>query len=158
MVAIALSGHTFINYVHYCGATYGISMLPTISSFGDWVCISKWHRRGRGIAVGDLVSFKHPVNLGEYAVKRVVGMQGDFVLMNTPNKSEAMIQIPEGHCWVVGDNMEHSRDSRMFGPLPLALISGKVTAKIEWQGWIPHYSRFEPGLEAASIIDDDDID
>lgn len=43
--------------------------------------------------MGDLVSFKHPVNLGEYAVKRVVGMQGDFVLMNTPNKSEAMIQV-----------------------------------------------------------------
>ena len=82
-----------MGYICNCSATYGISMLPTISSFGDWVFVSKWYRRGRGIQVGDIVSFKHPIRLGEYAVKRVIGMQGDFVLMNTPNRSEAMIQV-----------------------------------------------------------------
>ncbi|EME45684.1 hypothetical protein DOTSEDRAFT_87969 [Dothistroma septosporum NZE10] len=157
-VTAFLGGHTFVGYFYDCSGTYGISMLPTLSSFGDWVFISKWYRRGRGVRVGDLVSFKHPKDLGGYAVKRVIGMPGDFVLMNTPNKSEAMIQIPEGHCWVVGDNMEHSRDSRSFGPLPLALICGKVTAKIEWHGRMPHFSRFESGLEAASMDDIDEID
>jgi mitochondrial inner membrane protease subunit 1 len=39
-------------------------------------------------------------------------------------------QIPKGHCWVVGDNMAASRDSRMFGPVPMALIQGKITYKI----------------------------
>ena len=37
--------------------------------------------------------------------------------------------MPEGHCWVLGDNLPESRDSRVYGPLPLALITGKVVAK-----------------------------
>jgi inner membrane protease subunit 1 len=48
-------------------------------------------------------------------------------------------QVPKGHCWVVGDNMPYSRDSRHFGPLPMALIKGKVIAKVfPWseRGWI----------------------
>ena len=47
--------------------------------------------------------------------------------------------MPEGHCWLLGDNEDASRDSRTYGPLPMALIRGKVTAKI-WPpssiGWI----------------------
>ena len=31
---------------------------------------------------------------------------------------------------MAGDNVEASRDSRYYGPLPLALIKGKVTARI----------------------------
>lgn len=37
--------------------------------------------------------------------------------------------MPEGHCWVLGDNLTESRDSRVYGPLPLGLVSGKVVAK-----------------------------
>ena len=39
-------------------------------------------------------------------------------------------KIPEGHCWLAGDNLPDSRDSRDYGPLPMALIKGKVIAKI----------------------------
>lgn len=49
-----------------------------------------------------------------------------------------------GHCWIVGDNLLASRDSRYFGPLPMALIQGKVVGKIfPWKErkWI------ESGLE-----------
>ncbi len=38
------------------------------------------------------------------------------------------LQVPKGHCWIVGDNLVASRDSRYFGPVPLALIRGKVIA------------------------------
>lgn len=41
-----------------------------------------------------------------------------------------MPQVPEGHCWLLGDNMPESRDSREYGPVPLALIRGKVIAKV----------------------------
>lgn len=44
--------------------------------------------------------------------------------------SSAPKQVPQGHCWITGDNLESSRDSRTFGPLPLALVRGKVLAKI----------------------------
>lgn len=40
-----------------------------------------------------------------------------------------MLQVPKGHCWVVGDNLAWSRDSRLFGPVPMALIKGKVLAR-----------------------------
>ena len=38
-------------------------------------------------------------------------------------------QVPQGHCWLVGDNLPASRDSRDFGPVPLGLIRGKAIAK-----------------------------
>ena len=48
-------------------------------------------------------------------------------------------QVPDGHCWLLGDNLPESRDSRTYGPLPLALIQGKVTARV-WPlseiGWM----------------------
>lgn len=55
--------------------------------------ISNKYRRGRGVKVGDVISFKHPVNVGESAVKRVLAIEGDFVLMNTPGNSETMLQV-----------------------------------------------------------------
>jgi inner membrane protease subunit 1 len=75
--------------------------------------------------------------------KRVVGMPGDFVSIITPgrkdedvhkedhegdwaNVKERLVQVPEGHCWVAGDNLEWSRDSRMFGAVPLGLVRSKV--------------------------------
>lgn len=36
-----------------------------------------------------------------------------------------MIQVPEGHVWVEGDNLGWSRDSRVYGPVPMALIRGR---------------------------------
>ncbi|SMR48207.1 unnamed protein product [Zymoseptoria tritici ST99CH_1E4] len=147
-----LAFHVITGYFYTFVDCYGVSMLPTIYSSGEWVFISKYYRRGRGVIPGDLVSFDHPVKEGR-AIKRVIALSGDFVLMNSPDKSDAMIQIPEGHCWVVGDNLPHSRDSRMFGPLPMALINGKVTAKVSFERWsLPELVRFD-GFKPA--IEDD---
>jgi mitochondrial inner membrane protease subunit 1 len=77
--------------------------------------------------------------------KRIVGMPGDYVCVVSPAKEakdvlredmevlsfkEDMFRVPEGHCWVAGDNLDWSRDSRMFGPLPLNLITGKAVAVV----------------------------
>ncbi|KAF3359815.1 hypothetical protein VdG1_05024 [Verticillium dahliae VDG1] len=111
-------------------------MLPTFSIFGDHFLISHHHRRGRGIRVGDLVEYSIPIFRNSRGIKRVIGMPGDYILMHTPGAPVAegaepyMMQVPEGHCWIVGDNLPSSRDSRTFGPLPLASIHGKVIAKV----------------------------
>lgn len=164
-------------------------MLPTLSVIGDSVLISKRYRRGRGVKVGDVVEIRHPVP--EYprhgAVKRVIGLGGDFVVRSSPPGWPAkegeermiqvsyslaplddyhiskliigpwggVIQIPEGHCWVEGDNLPDSRDSREYGPVPLALVRGKVLAKVWPLGemkWIPN------GLVAASRDNDVEVD
>ena len=99
------------------------------------------------------------------AIKRVVGMPGDFVVRDLGGmemeakglggvqggggggggsagggeRQGEMIQVPEGHCWVVGDNVPVSRDSRTYGPVPLALVQGKVICKVwPWgeRGWV----------------------
>ena len=67
----------------------GVSMLPTLNMYGDFVLLSKYYRRGRGVAVGDVISFRHPAEEGVDAVKRVLGLEGDFVLMGTPPATDA---------------------------------------------------------------------
>ncbi|MCJ1290692.1 hypothetical protein MMC34_002234 [Xylographa carneopallida] len=123
--------HLFTEYVAQTKLTAGYSMLPTLNVENDWVYVSCFYRRGRGVRVGDLVTFRHPMFPGTGACKRVLGLPGDFVLRDTPGSdSGMMVQIPEGHCWLAGDNLPDSRDSRDYGPLPMALIKGKVIAKI----------------------------
>ncbi|KAL8947742.1 MAG: hypothetical protein Q9222_006015 [Ikaeria aurantiellina] len=105
-------------------------MLPTLAADGDHVWMSSIYRYGKGIQVGDVVSFKHPMVVDAEAIKRVAGMPGDFVMRDMhENGADTMLQVPEGHCWVLGDNLTESRDSRVYGPLPLGLIQGKVIAK-----------------------------
>ncbi|EEY21435.1 hypothetical protein D7B24_009433 [Verticillium nonalfalfae] len=130
------AAHLLIDYGYRTGPAQGASMLPTFSIFGDHFLISHHHRRGRGIRVGDLVEYSIPIFRNSRGIKRVIGMPGDYVLMHTPGAPVAegaepyMMQVPEGHCWIVGDNLPSSRDSRTFGPLPLASIHGKVIAKV----------------------------
>jgi inner membrane protease subunit 1 len=69
-----------------------------------------------------------------------------------------MIQIPEGHCYVVGDNMKFSRDSRMFGPLPLALIKAKVIGKWSTLYEYSWSSLPDDGLKPAQSHEDEGVD
>lgn len=72
-------------------------MLPTIAASGDGVYVSKLHRRGKGIKVGDMVNFKHPMFPELGAIKRVVGMPGDFVARDSPGTGTGlMIQVGAG--------------------------------------------------------------
>ncbi|KAG9246075.1 signal peptidase-like protein I, partial [Calycina marina] len=127
--------HVLTEFGYTIVPTMGASMLPTVEIYGDSLLVSKLYRRGRGVKVGDVVSFAGVHEPETEAVKRVLGMEGDYVLRNSPGaKHDDMIQagrqVPQGHCWVVGDNLEYSRDSRHFGPIPLALIKGKIVAKV----------------------------
>lgn len=54
-------------------------MYPSFSVRGDYLLISRAHKYGRGIAVGDVVRFYHPSFLGVHGAKRVLGMPGDWV-------------------------------------------------------------------------------
>ncbi|KAF4546218.1 Mitochondrial inner membrane protease [Lasiodiplodia theobromae] len=151
--------HAFFSFGWTVKPTWGASMVPTIQVLGDCVLISKHYRRGKNIVVGDVVNYENPFKLGSGVIKRVIGMPGDFVLRDTPHAEGSegmMIQVPEGHCWVTGDNLPVSRDSRLHGPVPLALIRGKVVARVlpfSQAGW------FENTLtEPMEIGDMDELD
>jgi inner membrane protease subunit 2 len=51
-------------------------------------------------------------------------MPGDLV--KTIHYKQEYVKVPQGHCWVEGDNFEISYDSNAFGCIPLGLIEGKV--------------------------------
>nr|POF13909.1 mitochondrial inner membrane protease subunit 1 [Quercus suber] len=97
LASAVVVGHVFLTYFYTLESAWGVSMTPTLQSL-DWLLISKYYRRGREVKVGDLVSFRHPVNRETYAVKRVIGMPGDFVLRDTPGKNEVMIQVSDRAC------------------------------------------------------------
>lgn len=84
-------GHFFTTHVGCFALTDGPSMLPTINVRGVCVYIDRTSRRGRGVKVGDVVDFQHPMVQGAGAIKRVMGMPGDFVVKDRGGKM--MIQV-----------------------------------------------------------------
>lgn len=50
----------------------------------------------------------------KHMIKRITGMPGDWISL--PYSYDA-VKVPEGHCWVEGDNPTNSLDSRSFGPV-----------------------------------------
>jgi len=85
--------HLFLEYGWSTAPAAGPSMLPTFDMLGEWLLVSRIHRYGRGVEVGDLVAYNIPIN-DQVGVKRILGLPGDYVLLDTPGGgSNAMIQV-----------------------------------------------------------------
>jgi inner membrane protease subunit 1 len=85
--------HLVWQYGYSWAPLQGASMLPTFEVIGDCALVSRSYRRGRGIKVGDVVSFDSVVEPGEVVIKRVLGLEGDYVLRDTPGSTNSMIQV-----------------------------------------------------------------
>lgn len=82
------------------------------------------------------------------AVKRVIGLEGDVVFTRKPFPNPHAT-VPTGHIWVEGDgghNGKESLDSNTYGPIPMNLVTGRVTyalwpwrtfGPINWWEWKP---------------------
>ncbi|KAJ1867296.1 hypothetical protein LPJ78_001101 [Coemansia sp. RSA 989] len=122
--------HTIFDYVGEITPSKGPSMLPTLGMLGDLLVIERlpgWRNR---LQMGDLVVFTSPINPERRAVKRVLGQPGDTVCVDPTKDELSFVQIPRGHVWLQGDNYTNSTDSRVHGPVPLALLNGRVLARI----------------------------
>lgn len=115
-----------------------------------------WQHVRSPIAVGDVVVAHHPSRPGTVC-KRVTGLPGDQVLLSGGGK---MITVPDGHVWLEGDNPGNSSDSRLYGALPLALLQGRVVARL-WplrgQAWLrrgarPSYSHHHNHNSSGSTV------
>lgn len=104
-------------------------MKPTLNPHGrkqsDFVFIDRWHVKPQEIRPGDVVALTSPNNRNISFIKRVIGVEGDF--LNTPRYRLNSVMVPRGHCWVEGDNYRSSLDSNKFGPISMGLIKGKAT-------------------------------
>ena len=71
--------------------------------------------RWEGARKGDVVILHSPTHPGDVLVKRVLGEEGEEV--ETKGYRTRQVVVPEGHCWLEGDNIRASRDSNLFGPV-----------------------------------------
>ena len=104
----------------------GESMCPTLNPlerrFSDLVLVRKLGISS--LKKGDLVTLKSPRDPKETLVKRVKGVEGDFV--RTRSYKTRYVTIPRGHVWIEGDNSDRSVDSNIYGPVSQSLITGKL--------------------------------
>ena len=59
-------------------------------------------------------------------IKRIVGLEGDVIRTRRPYPKKHVV-VPRGQVWAEGDEAFHSVDSNTYGPIPIALITAKVT-------------------------------
>lgn len=115
----------------------GPSMLPTFAGRNDWVLAEAVTPIWGTLKPGDVVICTRPVNPAENVIKRIAATEGSDVILY-PDRDNAHVRrvaVPPGHVWLQGDNLPHSLDSRQYGPVPMAMVKGRVVLQI----W-PHIS------------------
>jgi signal peptidase I len=110
-------------------------MSPLIREDGNVVLVDKITPRFTGWKKGDIVVAAVPTD-GHLVLKRICGMPGEAVPVDRLGKRT--ITVPQGSTWLLGDNRGASLDSRNYGPVPMALIQGRVAAVV----WPPSDFRF----------------
>ncbi|MCO5575033.1 hypothetical protein L7F22_028830 [Adiantum nelumboides] len=112
---------------------YGPSMFPTFNATDDMILVERISTRFQKVKVGDIVMACSPEEPARVILKRLVAVEGDNItVLPEPLREDVAKQVlvPKGHVWLQGDNPSNSRDSRHYGPVPYALLQGKVCLRI----------------------------
>ncbi|KAL4069500.1 LexA/Signal peptidase [Scleroderma citrinum] len=130
----------------------GVSMLPTFDATGEIIIEDILSHRlfSHTLARGQLVTLQSPLQPNRVICKRVIGLPGDTICVDPTGlmaPSTEHVIVPKGHVWIAGDNASCSRDSRLYGPVPTALIRGKVIARVY------PFNRFRIFSPEATFID-----
>ena len=136
----------------------GYSMLPTLNH-NDYVLATKVDLRFTTPTRGDIVILKDPFDNSQDFVKRVIALPGErlkisggkvfingrlleepYLPKNDPWVSNANwpaeggdpngTVMQPGHYFVMGDNRNHSSDSRVFGPIAVNQIESRAWIRL----------------------------
>lgn len=112
----------------------GVSMEPTLKNGRNlWSCKAYW--LVGPIKRGDIVVIREEA-AHDTIIKRVYRMGGEVVdyawIPNNYAVTQGPYVVPEGQIYVLGDNRPESEDSRIFGPVPLEEVRGKIVFFSFW--------------------------
>lgn len=131
----------------------GASMDPTFHD-GQYLIIDQLSYYLRQPERGEVAIFRYPKDERKFFIKRVIGLPGETVTINgatvtiTTAGGEVITlnepylntehlngfnltrQLAQGEFFVMGDNRGESLDSRIWGPVPLKLMQGRVIARL----------------------------
>ncbi|CAM9232378.1 unnamed protein product [Pylaiella littoralis] len=144
--------HCINEYVFGITACAGPSMIPTFNQSGDVIFAEMISPSTGRLDRGDVVIAVPPQNPKLRVCKRIIGLPGETVVVRSRSSwfNDRPEFVPEGHVWLEGDNPSNSSDSRTYGPIPLAMVRGRVFFKAWPPSEIGRVVRRVP--EAASPV------
>ena len=148
LIAIAIFGLMHLTVQNYI--VQGACMEPNVEN-SEWIVVNKATYFFSEPERGDVVVFWPPFPNKEPYIKRVIGLPGEvvkmedgqvfikkvgseefipleeeYVIPKLPHYEPLVKTIPENEYFVLGDNRNHSSDSRSWGTFPGENIIGKA--------------------------------
>ncbi|MGB9071827.1 MAG: signal peptidase I [Terriglobales bacterium] len=144
LVSLAISAFIII-FLYQPVKVEGTSMLPGLED-QERIFVNKFVYRWEPIQRGDIVVFRYPRDPSKSYIKRVIGVAGDRVRIDSGRvrvngetldedyvpteyadaRSYPEITVPAHSFFVLGDHRTMSNDSRDFGPVNERFIYGKA--------------------------------
>jgi signal peptidase I len=144
IISLAISAFIII-FIYQPVKVEGTSMMPSLED-QERIFVNKFVYRLESIERSDVVVFRYPRDPSKSYIKRVVGVAGDRIRIDsgqvyvngaaldedyvppayTDARSYPEMTVPPNSYFVLGDHRSMSNDSRDFGPVNQNYIYGKA--------------------------------
>jgi signal peptidase I len=144
IISLAISAFIIV-FLYQPVKVEGTSMMPSLQD-QERIFVNKFVYRLEPIERGDIVVFRYPRDPSKSFIKRVIGIGGDRISIDSgqvyvngkaleedyvpqayeDQRSYPETVVPKGSYFVLGDHRSMSNDSRDFGPVSQSYIYGKA--------------------------------
>lgn len=118
--------HSRLTFLHM---NKGKEMEPTIAGHRGNVLVRKLPvAEPKQVFVGDVVLLLDPEKQDDFIIRRLAAKEG-YEMISKDEKDTPFV-LEKNQCWITSDNEnmkpKEARDSRLFGPVPMTNIIGRV--------------------------------
>jgi signal peptidase I len=144
IISLAISAFIIV-FLYQPVKVEGTSMMPSLDD-QERIFVNKYVYRLEPIQRGDIVVFRYPRDTSKSFIKRVIGLAGDRIRIESgevfvngealeedyvpaayaDQRSYSELVVPPSSYFVLGDHRTMSNDSRDFGPVSIGYIYGKA--------------------------------